>query len=271
METLGLPLQFAAGLEQAELLWLQELLQQQLARLCGQVRIESPADESHGKSDDPFDADPSGAPSDCTWQCEDDFDTLTFRQSGRFSLSAAGLLLFINAFWNGVVSVFVCNLCGLTDDAPQGSDWWGLFFFLIPFELVGLAMLAALILVVAEPIRRTLWQIGRSHITCRLTWLGLGPTWNYTIESLDRIQVENKEPKKQHRVTQVTAPWKTAAATFRLSIVDTSNREVCSIDGLTEGESHWMADTIRRKRPAWFRENGAGKWCQRENGARNRY
>jgi hypothetical protein len=253
METLGLSLEFAAGLAQPELLWLQDLLQRQLADLCESLHIEPPADDSASQSDDRIDSDPSDSPSDCSWHREDDFDTVTFRQSGRLSLPAAGFLLFINLFWNGILSVFLCLLCGVMDDAPQGAEWWGLFFFLIPFEAIGFAMLTGLLLVVLEPMRRTSWQIGRSNITCRLTWFGIGPSWYYTIERLDRIQVENKEAKKQHRVNQVTVPWKSSGATFRLSFVDKSNREVCSIDGLTEGESQWMANIIRQERLIWFR------------------
>ena len=73
----------------------------------------------------------------------------------------------------------------------------------------------------------------------------LGKTPRYPIEQLDQIEVENKEPKPDRRVRRLALPWKSTGAAFRLSLVDASNREVCSIDGLTEGESHWMADVIR--------------------------
>ncbi len=49
-------------------------------------------------------------------------------------MGAVAGLLFINAFWNGIVLVFVLALCGLMpmDDGPEGWEWWGMFVFLIP-------------------------------------------------------------------------------------------------------------------------------------------
>lgn len=255
MKTLGLSLEFAAGLDQPELLWLQGVLQEQLADLRERFHVEPPVDDTNAndstnQSNDRFDSNP---PSDCSWRREDDFDALAFKQAGRFSWSVIAILLFVNAFWNGIVSVFICLLCGVMDGAPQGAEWRGLLFFLIPFEAIGLVMFAGLILALLEPIRRTSWRIDRSDITCRLVWLGIGPTWEYPIEHLDRIRVENKEPKPDRRARQLAPPWKSTGATFRLSLVDASNCEVCSIDNLTEGESHWMAAVIRAERPLWFR------------------
>lgn len=255
METLGLPLQFAAGLNEAELLWLQDLLAGQLADLRERFHIEPPTDDtdSDGLPDQSGDRFASDPPSDCSWRREDDFDTVTFRQSGRFSLSTVAVLLFINAFWNGGVSVFVGVLCGMTGGTPQGAMWWGLFFFMIPFEVIGLGMFAVLVMAILEPTRRTSWRIGRSDVTCRLTWLGVGPAWTYLVDSLDRIEVKSSRAEGARSGNRVTLPWKSDEAAFRLSLVDPSNQEVCSIPGLTEGESHWMADVIRDQRPMWFR------------------
>jgi hypothetical protein len=166
---------------------------------------------------------------------------------------AIGVLLFVNAFWNGGVSVFVCVLFGVMEGGPEGAGWWGMFVFLIPFVVIGLVMFAGLLLTLLEPLRRTSIQVGQSSITYRLTWFGVGPSWDYPIESLDRIEVKNKEAKQKRSANNATIPWKTTGATFRLSFVDRSNREVCSIDGLTEGEARWMAAAIEKERPVWFR------------------
>lgn len=253
METFGQPLEFAAGLANAELLWLQDLLQQQLVDLRKRLHIEPPLGDLPSQSDGCFNSDSAKPPSDCRWQREDDFDALTFCQSGQISWTAVGFLLFISLFWNGIVSVFVCALFGLVGKSPQDSEWWWMFLFLIPFEVIGLIVLAGLLLVILEPVRRTSWKIGRWNIVCRLTWFGIGPAWDYSIERLARIQLNKKEPPRKKYGKPATVPWKSADATYRLSFVDKSNREVCSIDSLTEGEAHWMADIIRRERLTWFR------------------
>lgn len=253
MKTVGLPLEFAAGLGRPELLWLQDVLEQQLSALRERLHLEPPAEALPGEAEERFAVKPAEPPSDCSWRREDDFGDLTFRQSGRLSWSSVGGLVFANLFCNGIISVFVYGLWGGMDPLPQGVEWWGLFFFLIPFEAIGLLLLAGLLLVLLEPTRRTSWRIGNSQITCRLAWLGVGRTWDYPLESLDRIEVEDQAENQPKRGKQLTLPWKSAGATYRLSFIDASNGEVCSIDGLTEGEARWMAGVIRGERPAWFR------------------
>lgn len=267
METLGMPLEFLEGIPQAESRWLQYLLELQLVDLRERFHVEPPVDvdetdaeaeesseESIERSDTLSDGEPAEPPSDCTWQREDDFDSVKFCQPGRLSLAVLGGLLFVNAFWNGIVSVFICVLLGIMDDkkAIQGGEWWGLFFFLIPFEVIGLIMLFGLIFVLLEPLRRTTWRIGRSDISCRLTWFGLGPTWRYPINVLDRIEIGAKESAGVSGKNRITLPWKSSEAAFRLSFIDTSEREVCAIDSLTEGEACWIFDVICRERPNWF-------------------
>jgi hypothetical protein len=39
---------------------------------------------------------------------------------------------------------------------------------------------------------------------------------------------------------------------FRLCLIDSENNEVCSIEGLTNGEARWMRQMIERKRANWF-------------------
>ena len=258
METLGQPLRFALGLDQPELLWLQDSLERHLADLRGRFHLEPPAndanpDVSPDRNDRRRRTDLSQPPSDSSWRREDDFEDITFRQRGRLLLSTVFYVLFVTVFCNGIVSVFVCVLWGVMGDGPQGLLWWGMFFFLIPFEIFGMMIFIVLVLTVLEPMRCIAWRIGRSEITCRLTWFGVGRTWTYPIGQLGRIEVEDIEAKKKRLSNRTSAPWKSAEAKFRISLIDESDFEVCSIGGLTEGEARWMADVIRSERPAWFR------------------
>ncbi len=108
---------------------------------------------------------------------------------GRFSL--AGLLgaLFINLFWNGIVSVFLMALFGFGPEGPQqfGIGWWGMFLFLIPFEAIGLVMVVALFAVLLEPVHWTTWRFNRDEIALRDSWLGIGRTRRYDASSVTRV------------------------------------------------------------------------------------
>lgn len=137
------------------------------------------------------------APSDTSWRLYSDFDVLRFTERGRLVLSALGMLLFINCFWNGIVGVFVGLLLGFSPDGkeqgPKGSEWWFLFLFLIPFELVGLALIAGLIAALAEPVRRTSWTFARNAVRYRFSYLGIGRTWTYEISELDRLELRKDD------------------------------------------------------------------------------
>ena len=56
------------------------------------------------------------------------------------------------------------EVLGADGNPPQGVEWWGMFIFLIPFEVVGLVMLLALLGALLEPVRRTTWGFSRNSI-----------------------------------------------------------------------------------------------------------
>src|SRR5262249_13157931 len=114
----------------------------------------------------------SEPPTDCNWRVTNDPETFEFWQKGRLNIGALAGLLFVNAFWNGIVSVFVMTLFGLMpgNNGPQGWEWWGLFVFLIPFEVIGLLMFAALVVTVLEPFRRTAWRFEHERILSQWRW-----------------------------------------------------------------------------------------------------
>jgi hypothetical protein len=271
--TLGQPIDFARQIEGNEQVWLLSELNEHLAQLQGrnfeqkpEVRTEELiAQPKQEDIDRPTllvlrpSAQPVVAPSDCRWQREDDFNSLVFVQRGRISFSGIGGLLFINLFWNGIVSVFLGELFGWmpgNNGAPKGWEWWGLFVFLIPFEAIGLAMFIALLAAVFAPFSRTEWNFGMQEIVCRIRWFGVGPTWTYPVMIIDRLELRRNESllqKKFGMKSNHTDTGGTETGRFALAIVDRENTEVCTISSLTEGEARWMADVVQRERPAWFR------------------
>ncbi|MCL2117525.1 MAG: hypothetical protein FWH27_03755, partial [Planctomycetaceae bacterium] len=92
-------------------------------------------------------------PGDCRWKMSVGFDSVTFRQQGEFSLGALGYTTFTMIFWNGIVSVFVMVLWGFQKGGPEflSWGWWGMFLFLIPFEVIGLIFFLAWFLALMAP------------------------------------------------------------------------------------------------------------------------
>jgi hypothetical protein len=269
VRTLGLPLRMLQGLSGPELDWLERLLNDHLSAL-GEVCAprEPPAQEAVAEDEASELEDgarvalsiasrPVCPPSDCRWRRVDGFDDFRFATRGRFGWGCVLGLTFLNTFWNGIVSVFVMHLWGAAPDGapPQGAEWWGLFLFLVPFEVIGLVMLVALVAAVFEPVHRTVWTLERQGVDYRTSWLGLGPHWTWEVVRLDRIELR-RDTKRGRPRWSGTAPSLAASAgsrDYRLSLVDRSNAEVCSIDGLTEGEARWIGDIVLRERAAWFR------------------
>ncbi|MBN1908134.1 MAG: hypothetical protein JW818_00210 [Pirellulales bacterium] len=201
-------------------------------------------------------------PSDCRWRREDAFSEIVFSWRGKFHPLAFGGALFITLFWNGIVSVFVCGLLGIGQaPVPPGMMWWGLFVFLIPFEAIGAVIFLGLLAVLAEPFHVRRWTIGRSHVEARSTWFGVGPGRNWLVVSLDRLEVL---PGPGSRLTRFNLFGKSdelasmgdfsdnTRGSFKLSLVDHDNNELCALGNLTEGEARWIGDTILRERPRWF-------------------
>ena len=272
LRTLGLPIRMAQGLSGPELDWLQFQLNEHLAAIRWATTPrdrdrEEPAAATAAPSPEPEDtactvlslaADPVAPPSDCCWVRYEGFDDFGFTKRGRLGCATVLGLAFLNAFWNGVLSVFLFVLFGGApiDNPPQGAAWWGLFFFLIPFEVIGLLMFLGFLAALLEPVHRTLWHFTRRGIDHRHCWLGLGPRWTWDVASLDRIELR-RDAKRDRRGPSESRSLASAlrgeGRGYRLSLVDSSNAELCSINGLTEGEARWIGDTLLREREVWFR------------------
>jgi hypothetical protein len=243
MLTLGTPMKLGEALPDDERLWLCDQLNEHLA----EMRRQTPTDVSAARSA----AATVQLPADSTWRYVDEGIAAVFHQRGRFSAAGVGGLLFLNLFWNGIVSVFVMLLWGLgpAGDQPQGMEWWFLFFFLIPFELIGFAMLIALLMTVLEPIRRTVWRITPDEAVCRIHWLGLGKTWNYPLADLQTVIAEPETSKFKFQSAKVQSENSSPPehVSFRVALVNSKQEEICEINGLTEGEARFFASVIEAR------------------------
>jgi hypothetical protein len=270
VRTDGQGLRFGQGLPDDERAWLIDQLQTHLARLVpnrNRAGVNSAASieiETFEDHEDAAQQEKSGSverltltetpldpPSDSRWMRLDDFHQITFVTRGRLGCGALGMLLFINAFWNGIVSVFLMQLFG-GEDGLRGAEWWALFVFLIPFEAIGVLMFAALLAALVEPLRRTRWSFAYGGAQWQMTWLGIGPHRSYPVDQLDRIELRTSS---QLRFSFRSADDDNSPMTsgYRLVFIDQYDLEQFTMDGLTQGEARWMADVILRECQRWFR------------------
>ena len=272
--TTGKPLRFGDRLPKGEREWLRQQLNDHLSELReGRVvQFDPPLVESESSKTLGHPAveklsvsrNSLQPPSDCRWKRIDDFDQIQFFQRGRFSFGTVAGLLFINAFWNGIVSVFVFgglfNVIDLPDgqnnDMAGGFGWWFLFLFLIPFEIVGLLMFIGLLGAIFNPFRTTIWSFTRSSIDSRLSWFGIGRRRSHYVTLLDRVELRKGDAdKKKPRRSSMRIKTNMQSADedpFTLAFIESDDHELCRIDDLTEGEARWIADTLLRERGRWF-------------------
>lgn len=196
-------------------------------------------------------------PSDSRWDEFREDGGLVFEERGRLDLSTVGGLLFVNLFWNGIVSVFLCLLVGKAAGVelgnPQQPDemppqmWWGLCLFLLPFEAVGLAMMAALVVALLEPLRVTRWRFTDLGAECSLRYLSVGRTWTYGNGPIERLSIvtENGWWRRSWRPTSESGG--TRGKCFDLLVVDRDGAEICRVKDLTCGNALWMKGRLQEE------------------------
>ncbi len=269
MVTLGKPLRFAFRLPDSEREWLVFQLNRYLRTtgpLVQRKALELAAPSAEGVINDAaicaetsdscemltYEHTSAEPPSDSDWRLTDEVDFWEISQQGRLSIGTILGAVFINLFWNGVVSVFVLLLLGVMPNniRPQGIEWWGLFVFLIPFEAIGLVMVAALVLAVLEPFRRTAWRFEHDRITSQTRWPVFRRTRAWEVDELDRLDLRclSGDPPTSKRLADIAA----TTLPFALALVATGNVDLCRIENLTEGEARWLARLVLERRPTWF-------------------
>ncbi|MFO0945000.1 MAG: hypothetical protein U1D30_03500 [Planctomycetota bacterium] len=191
-------------------------------------------------------------PNDCRWYLGEGFDAFQIMRPGLWHWGALGGLLFINAFWNGIVSVFVMILFGfMPGDQPHGWEWWGLFFFLIPFEVIGLVMFLGLLRTAIDPFVRTVWQFNSDRIVRQIRWPLFSRNRSWEIIGPHRLELRKKN-KWSSQDSNNRGMEMTPGASFELAFINDANADICTIDELTEGEARWIAHLLFERRPTWF-------------------
>ena len=237
--TVGRSYTFGFALETLERDWIAYRMEQMLEEL----QQPNARDE---REDDPLDCRNCEPPGDSKWDLDPDSTMLAFRQIGRRHTGRLFSVTIANLTWNGGVSVFLGMLLGLfpSEHRVRSFEWWGLFLFMIPFEVMGLILLYGFVNELLEPLRVTRWIFRDGSIDHGTTRLGLplGLRCVFQADGMRNAAVRGD-------LGPLKWPWAGDAPAegenFGLLLIDADNREICSIRQLTLGEARWMKGRLQ--------------------------
>ncbi len=248
LTTLGQPVEFLFDAPADEAEWIAHQLNSRLSELTHSSALNRTELDENETEHLTVEKTLGKPPSDTEWTRIDSGEAILFEHPKRRSRSKIGFLLFLNAFWNGIVGVFLLSLTGLAPhNPPQGNEWWFLFCFLIPFELVGFALIVVLMRELSAPLVPERWQFEARRITHAARGRMFRQATISEIGTLDRLEL--------YRVcfgTEQDEGGIFVSDDYGLRLVDGDGHCVVAIEPLTEGEARWMAHVILTERPAWF-------------------
>jgi hypothetical protein len=255
-ETLGQPIEFACGISAEEQRWLVEWLNEYLDTLGPHGWPESPSvGHEDGITTDrrgvlqPA-ATPVEPPSDTRIELRHHLETIDFVWRGRWNLAAMAVTTFLHLFWNGIVVLCICK---------QIEDFhWGLFFFTMPHQIIGLVLCAVWLVTLTAPAWRLMWTFGEQEITRRLSIsdadavvFAFGWSKRFSIHPPVRIELCRREGTKQSG--SLWALLSHPDGEYTLSFLNREDKELLAINRLTEGDARWIADVLLRVFPSWSR------------------
>jgi hypothetical protein len=171
-------------------------------------------------------------PGEPRWRIEDNIRSITLHQRGRTQpLTAAGALA-ICLFWNGIVGVFVVQLI---------RDFqWLLALFLVPFVVIGLAIIGVFFFALTNGFRATEWTIDSNELVRYRRGLLLRRTRRWTIGRLMRTTIDDTGTSSQPNQLRLSD------GTWRVSLIDNTDTQIAVIDGLTEEQARALNEVILR-------------------------
>jgi hypothetical protein len=191
----------------------------------------------------PADARGTSPPGETRWQFIQLPDEVKLVEAGQWNTRNILMLLFINLFWSSLVGIFIYSLLGIGQGppAPKGMDWF-LFVFLIPFGLIGLAMLVGLVAAIFDFAKQIAFSIGPTESVWSIRYgaIPVWPAFRYRYDSLLAVDVE----EIRGRLGNSNQPAGTAGKTFGLSLKGTKG-EITKFRGLTRGEAVWMKGLVQ--------------------------
>ncbi|TWU13963.1 hypothetical protein CA54_28050 [Symmachiella macrocystis] len=175
----------------------------------------------------------------CCAQADDTSQFTSLPNSRREIVLAVVGVAFLNLFWNGIVGVFIYKL--ITDFE------WLLFFFLIPFEVIGVSLIGYFVWMLLTPWKSVSYAFTSHNIGRRFRLGRFRRDRYYDAGRLNRIELrwtDNPQvlgDRDKHSFHELGDD-----SPCSLAFVDNDNRDTLEIFSLTEAEARWMADVLLR-------------------------
>ena len=174
------------------------------------------------------------SPAKSSWYFEDNFSLETvLANKGSFALGTFLGVLATNLFWNGIIGVFIVKLV-VDWTGPTGVDW-SETFFITPFVLIGLAMMALLAAIVLEPFRKTTYVFSDREIEWNFTYFGIGRTKTWPIAGAVAIGISDNSKG---------APEELADGTDYKLGFSNQGTEKMAITSLSLAEAEWIGTQL---------------------------
>lgn len=211
------------------------------------------------------------------WKITSLDDGMRFGFRGRWTLQGLGMLILCNLIWNGGISLVAWEALLKPGVQKFDFDWFSTAAFMSIFLLFGLLFLVLLILELIEPFHTRVWTYDSVLVTCRIAWFGIGWSWAYPRQPLERIEVHHHpkpdsagktkarrgveidhESRQSSRLLKSAAPkkitfrktgaelkpYEKASRIFTLVLFGRGDERVCQWDGVTLEDCEVLAPTL---------------------------
>ena len=187
------------------------------------------------------------SPLNNNWKIEQDFNHETvLSNKGSFTVGAFLGSLGICLFWNGIVSVFIVKT---TTDWRGGGGNWFETLFLIPFVLIGLAILATLATVSLDPFRKLTYVFTDREIVWSLKYFGIG--MSKTRSLLGPINIEiGEEAALPPDDEDFNHDELSSDFDYKLTFTNTGGKNLV-INSLTLAEAEWIGTELENAMEAY--------------------
>jgi len=173
-------------------------------------------------------------PMDSEWTRDEEASEFTIYKNGKFSLGNFLSTLFICAFWNGIVSIFVLNLFGvIPGGVKNGFAWWVQFLFLIPFEVIGVVLFVAVLGSLFAAWGTEKWIFTRNEIRKESKSLGIRTTKRFDVSLAAKLEIEPD------------------GLFFVSDGGEEEEKTLCEIPLASQAEARWLAARFQQMRGWW--------------------
>lgn len=198
----------------------------------GEMAGDDPMEVIHLKTDSMTFAD---QPAESLWERDEEASEFTIFKKGKFSLGGLFVALFLCCFWNGIVSIFLLSLFGVipSKNPVEAGEFWFVFVFLIPFELIGLGFIWGVLCALFAGWSQERWTLTRDEIRFEKKLFGFKKVKRFDVSRAEKLEIEP------------TGLW------FVAGEKEEDEETLCEIPLWSLEEARWLAARYHQMRASW--------------------